>query len=820
MPPDSTSAPNSASGTDLILAPDSWARPLDWLPVLSAYIAAVAPERAVTLYLDGRAADVESATLRAIVTRACDYLSEGVEFASVVLLDGTVDVPAGAEPLGEPAELAERLSLPLPLPVLGEDPVEIVRRATWAKALVDAIQADLDKAAFEAAPRVPLEGMPLVTVRIPTYGSADLLVDRAIPSVLSGVYPNVEVLVCSDGPQPHARAAVEAVGDRRVRYLELEQRPVYPSRPSAFWQTAGTYATNRLLDEARGALIAPLDHDDAFTDDHIHLLLEVLRQGAGDFAFGQAMTEDRNGAWHLLGRAPLTHGYIVHASVMYSRRLAHMRYDPHAWLREEPGDWNLWRRMRDTGAVIHHLPRPVAVHFKEGSSVADREPDQGALAQATAADILGTSARELLTVFARPRRARAPTPAPTAAPVPVPTPTPVRTSTRPGSTSGAAPHEGGKREFGASRTPNGIGASQFHGLALLDTHFPLELSGFRWHEAKAMLALVPEMAFFSAAPTGESWTRPVHPLADFPLLAGGLGITDVYCVFLNFTVSLLGLQGHPGAATCGGIPPDMGIGRVLRERGIRLHSTLYPGGGLVTGTDPELLRAVAARCETVFTNASEVEAAVTKAIRMPGPMATDFYTFEPRPRRQPFRLVFAADNRPRKGLDTALAAHALLDGRFHLDIAGPNEGYLKGVQQDRITFHGILEPARLRELYWTADAFVSPVRPEGPDGRPGEVGLIDGFPTSTACEALASGCALISSNPRGDDWILTAGRHYLEVGMDDPVALAEAIDLLERDRNLRDSIAERGAARIRAAMDVRTVTRAKLDAMGIVAHNV
>ena len=790
MPPDSRSAPDAASGTALILTPGSWARPLDWLPLLSAYIVAVPPERQVTLYLDGRSADVGSSTLRAIVARACEYVSAGIDFASVVLLDGTVDAPTAAEPILDPAELAERLSVPLPPPT--DDPVAIVRQATWVKALVDAIQADVDKAAFEAAPRPQLEGTPLVTVRIPTFGSADLLVERAIPSVLAGVYPNVELLVCSDGPQPHARAAVAAVADRRVRYLELDQRPVYPSRPSAFWQTAGTYATNRLLDEARGAVIAPLDHDDAFTDDHIHLLLEVLRQGAGDFAFGQAMTEDRNGAWHLLGRAPLTHGYIVHASVMYSHRLSHMRYDPHAWLREEPGDWNLWRRMRDTGAVIHHLPRPVAVHFKEGSSVAAREPDQGTLAQATATDILATSARELLTVYSRPR-------APAG---------------RAGSETPPGGGHSGDRQFEASRTANG---PKGHRLALLDTHFPLALSGFRFHEAKAMLDLAPEMAFFSLAPTGESWARPVYPLADFPLLAAELGITDVYCVFLNFAVSLLGLQSHRGAATCGGIPPDMGIGPVLSERGIRFHTTLYPGGGLVTTTDPDLLRAVAARSETVFTNASEVESAVASAIRMPGPMATDFYTFRPRPRTQPFRLVFAADSRPRKGLDTAIAAHALLDDRFHLEIAGPNERYLEGVPRDGITFHGTLPPAQLRELYWTAHAFLSPVRPEGLDGQPGEIGLIDGFPTSTACEALASGCALISSNPRGDDWILAAGRHYLPIAMQDPVALAEAIDLLERDRDLRDSLAERGAARIREAMDVHEVARAKLEAMGVLA---
>jgi glycosyltransferase involved in cell wall biosynthesis len=331
-----------------------------------------------------------------------------------------------------------------------------------------------------------------------------------------------------------------------------------------------------------------------------------------------------------------------------------------------------------------------------------------------------------------------------------------------------------------------------------------------------MLELLPDMAFFTAEPTGEDWPVPVHPVSEFPVLARELGITDVYSVFLNFAVSLLALHGHPGTATCGGIRPDMGIAPVLWNRGIRFHTTLYPGGGLVTGTDPELLRAVAMRAQTVFTNTAEVVSAVPEAIRIAGPMATEFYAFRPRPRHDPLRLVFAADDRPRKGLDTALTALDLLDDRFHLHIAGPNERYLAGAPLERITFHGILEQAKLRDLYWSADVFVSPVRPEGPDGRPGEVGLVDGFPTSTACEALASGCALVSSNPRAEDWIVSAGEHYLEIPVQDHRALADALDRLERDRLLRDQLAERGAARIREVMDVRKVAQAKLEAMGLV----
>ena len=402
--PRATGAAKPGTADALLFAPDSWGRPLDWVPVLSTYIAAVPPERPVALFLDGRDADVDAGTMQTIVALACEYVSEGREFANVGLLQGTVDTPAGAAPVAGAEELVARLGADAPR--LADDPVAIDEHACWAKALVDAVQADVDRAAFEAAKRPELNELPLVTVRIPTYGSTEALIERTLPSVLAGDYPNVEVLVCSDGPQPHARAAVEAVGDARVRYLELDERPTYPSWPEAFWQTAGTFAVNRLLDEARGAFIAPLDHDDAFTHDHISRLLQGLHTSDGDFVYGRAMTEYPLGDWRLLGSAPLAYGEIIHATVMYSQRLAHMRYDPHAWLLEEPGDWNLWRRIRDTGAVVDHVPDPVAVHFKERSSIDHRQRDQTRSAEVRAADILGTSARELLAVASRSRGVR------------------------------------------------------------------------------------------------------------------------------------------------------------------------------------------------------------------------------------------------------------------------------------------------------------------------------------------------------------------------------------------------------------------------------
>ena len=387
---------DTSASTVVSLHP-AWRRPLEWLPVLSAYINGADPLGDTCLALDAREPDLPAEAVQIIVGDACEKLSGGRPFAEILLVEDPVDLASAAEPVRSAAELVERLGLPpAPRPA---GPADVVAYARHAKQLADRYQGAADKALFEITPQVPTEGSPLVTVRIATYGDADLLVERAIPSALNGTHGEVEVLVCSDGPQPHAREAVAKVEDSRVRYMELPERSVYPQRPYAFWQTAGSYPFNLMLGEAKGRFIAPLDHDDAFTTDHIQVLLGALGSASADFAFGVGVCEFNNGTWGMIGSAPLRYANIIHASVLYSRRLLHMRYDPHSWLLGEPTDWNMWRRIAETGAGVAHIPVPVVVHFKEGTSMEGRDPgDPDRQAELEAGDVLNTSARELLEI--------------------------------------------------------------------------------------------------------------------------------------------------------------------------------------------------------------------------------------------------------------------------------------------------------------------------------------------------------------------------------------------------------------------------------------
>ena len=399
---------DTSAGTIVWAAPD-WNDVQRWISLLGAYVNVVEPDADVCLVLDASGDGPPSDVVLELVSQACMGLTGGRCFAEILLLDAPEPRPADALTVASADGL--RAALGLPAPTALESPAEIVEHAIWAKHVVEAARARLDRWRYETAPAPPLDGEPLVTVRIAIWGDVTPLLTVALPSVLNGSWPNVEVLVCSDGPQPHARAAVEAHPDPRVRYLELAERPSYPDHPHAFWQSAGSHAVNHALEHARGSYMAPLDHDDAFTLHHIRTLVDCARRSGSDFVYGQAMAEHRTGYWHLIGSEPLAHGQIAHGSVLYSSRLAHMRLDPDAWVLDEPGDWNMWRRTAATGAQILHVPTPVVVHFKERTMIeADPRLQEHQLTDAVAisarehaADVLSTRAHGLLEIPARVR---------------------------------------------------------------------------------------------------------------------------------------------------------------------------------------------------------------------------------------------------------------------------------------------------------------------------------------------------------------------------------------------------------------------------------
>ncbi len=104
-----------------------------------------------------------------------------------------------------------------------------------------------------------MSGSPLVSVVIPTYNRANV-VTRAIRSVLSQTYPNLEIIVVDDGSEDGTAIALSHFND--IRIISQCNRGVSAAR-------------NAGIAMSKGELIAFLDSDDEWRPDKIRK--QVLR---------------------------------------------------------------------------------------------------------------------------------------------------------------------------------------------------------------------------------------------------------------------------------------------------------------------------------------------------------------------------------------------------------------------------------------------------------------------------------------------------------------------------------------------------------------
>ncbi len=121
-----------------------------------------------------------------------------------------------------------------------------------------------------------MDNQGLVSVIIPTHKGSDNIC-RAVDSVLSQTYQNIEVIVVDDNglgceeQKKTEEAMGKYSGDSRVKYLTREVNK------------NGSAARNTGLRASRGEYIAFLDDDDAFHADNIEKHLELLSTLPEDF---------------------------------------------------------------------------------------------------------------------------------------------------------------------------------------------------------------------------------------------------------------------------------------------------------------------------------------------------------------------------------------------------------------------------------------------------------------------------------------------------------------------------------------------------------
>jgi glycosyltransferase involved in cell wall biosynthesis len=230
--------------------------------------------------------------------------------------------------------------------------------ARWPEMLSN-IRAQSD---YEAA----FAGEPLVSVRVATFNSADVLCERALASLLRQDYANWECLVVGDACDDETGSRVRSLGDARIKFVNLPFRGPYPDTAKALWYVAGIPPANYALENATGKWVAPLDHDDEWADNHISLLLSHAQDTHAEVVYGRIRTIlTSTGAEGSMGAWPPQRGEFGFLGAIHHSGLTAMRYDMNCRFADEPGDWNLARRMWDAGVRFAFVDEIVATHFHE-----------------------------------------------------------------------------------------------------------------------------------------------------------------------------------------------------------------------------------------------------------------------------------------------------------------------------------------------------------------------------------------------------------------------------------------------------------------------
>ena len=199
----------------------------------------------------------------------------------------------------------------------------------------------------------------LVSVIIPTYNRADLLVNRAIPSILNQTHRKLEIIIIGDHCTDDTEENVKRILDGRIQFINLSNRGIYPKNKTWRWQVAGTKPVNIGLDLATGDWIAHLDDDDEFSPDHIEALLRFALENDYEMTYGIMERETFNGKWELVGCPNLGIGTHMRSSVLCINYLKFFKWDVDSWKLNEPGDGNVWKRMRLSCVRIGFIPRVI-----------------------------------------------------------------------------------------------------------------------------------------------------------------------------------------------------------------------------------------------------------------------------------------------------------------------------------------------------------------------------------------------------------------------------------------------------------------------------
>ncbi len=199
--------------------------------------------------------------------------------------------------------------------------------------------------------------MPQVSVIIPSHNSGAFL-DRSVRSVLAQTAVDLEILVVDDGSERPRPDIVEL--DDRIRFLRQAKSGV-------------SVARNLGVAEARGELVAFLDHDDEWMPTKLERQLEAVREHpdavfwCSGFIWVGPVGETPSGLDAPTYRGMLSTQTVLLSSTMM-RRGTYWRVGGSNPMLPQAEDWDLVLRLLAQGDEPHLVPEHLVKYHLHSSN--------------------------------------------------------------------------------------------------------------------------------------------------------------------------------------------------------------------------------------------------------------------------------------------------------------------------------------------------------------------------------------------------------------------------------------------------------------------
>jgi glycosyltransferase involved in cell wall biosynthesis len=192
---------------------------------------------------------------------------------------------------------------------------------------------------------------------------SEILCDRALASLRRQTYERWEAVVVGDHCTDDTAERVASIGDPRIRFVNLPFRGPFPTHGRARWYVTGIRPYNVGLQRAKGQWIAMLDHDDQWEPFHLETLIGEAQRVRAEIVYARIRIIDaETGRESEMGRWPPELGEFGFLAALQHCGLRRFLYDENCRFADEPGDWNLARRLWEAGVRFWFVDRVIATH--------------------------------------------------------------------------------------------------------------------------------------------------------------------------------------------------------------------------------------------------------------------------------------------------------------------------------------------------------------------------------------------------------------------------------------------------------------------------